>query len=148
MYFAHIQPYIDAFGLANILVLDFAQLKSSPADTMKRVYNFLDIEEIKLGSSVFLKHNAGTEKLKYSDALRLAIRLNEATGLSRLAPKPLKRALKERFSLPIQPYRLSETQKELIANALASDYVHFSNHFANQIDCKNWKMNGYLNSSF
>lgn len=144
MYFAHIQPYLEAFGLEKTLVIDFSRLKNSPTETLEGIYSFLEILVGAPDIQNCVRHNASDQKRRYSSALMLAMKVNYQLRISQALPKNLRRFIKNRFSQPVQRYTLNDTQKQCIAQKLAEDYANFCVNFSDQTNCNNWRIRNWL----
>lgn len=58
-YYTHLRPYYEQFGPARIFVGVFDDIKSASEELVKRMFSFLDIEQVAMSAQVKRKVNAG-----------------------------------------------------------------------------------------
>ncbi len=130
-YALQLDQYFDKFDAENILLLDFDELKDSPALLLKKVCVFLDIDPTFQFRSLGEKFNASQINLanKKIGALYRTFPCLEA--ISRRVPKRFKKTLLQGLMPVIKPrlFRLSPTHKNAIHEALKEDMTRLHDKY-------------------
>ena len=62
LYAARLKPFVDAFGIDNVMVIDMAHIKSNPDDVLNRVYDFAKLSSVPMPSLATTTINASGAK--------------------------------------------------------------------------------------
>jgi len=69
-YFRKLQAYLSVFGKERMLVLSNDQLKNDPSETMERVFNFLNLSDLKNHDFSRIKYSSGMTADALNDNIR------------------------------------------------------------------------------
>ena len=113
-YSMQLQPYFDAFGQDNVLLVFFESLISTPQDELERVCKFLDYPGDVLWHKELKANNVSKERMRKSEWRDLLV---EAPLLSvirkRLVPKSVRDRVKKLWMMSTKPELSDEAIEHL-----------------------------------
>jgi uncharacterized protein YfkK (UPF0435 family) len=112
-YYMQLERYLEYYSLANILVLDFDDLKNNTAETMQRIYQFIDVDQSFECKEFSVIYNLSNRKRRPN---WLKLRLGKIRGF-----KKIENLTPWLFGTKIERPVLNETLKQKIADVLKND---------------------------
>ncbi|MCK7589903.1 sulfotransferase domain-containing protein [Subsaxibacter sp. CAU 1640] len=128
-YQLQLKEYLKFFKKADILVLDFDELRSDPEKTITKIHTFLESDH-RFELTEKIQNNK--TKLVNKNEIRLKKQLN---GKLKWIPKPIKDFFRNRLFLK-RKKTLTSKQKLKIKNALQEDLLKFGAEF--NINVEKW----------
>lgn len=133
-YAMQIAAYFARFPADRILLLDFTELKTTPAELLKRVCRFLEIDT----SFSFKGLGTAFNVSKQDHSLYLAVSQNPlARAAARFVPMWIKQNLRNRLARKLDvPATLSEDQRRFVLRELTGDMTKLRDEYG--FDTSRW----------
>ncbi len=126
-YYLQLQRFREYFPRERFLLLDFCELRNSPDDVLRRIYNFLKLDESFFKDPYDIK-NKTIISTKWDIAYKKLLR---ATGINRIIPESLKKVCRSKLSKvrPVQRRLLTGDEREKIHRILEGDMIKLQDEY-------------------
>ena len=121
LYGEQLSPWIDAFGVQNLLVLTLEDMNSHPQDVLQQVGQFLGVPDISWREDL-ARENASAARIRRFPLQRLLIENPVATWLRRrLVPQTLRYRVKKGRQMKTRP-RFTPSHQARLHDIFLKDY--------------------------
>lgn len=126
-YYAQISPFINKFGIENVLIVDFDDLVGNTKSTIHLICSFLNID--------FSKYDEGDFSVwsnSWSEGKKISTKITDPTGVDLLVKKVLPGKIWSKYSekyirkVEVKP-ELTPVYQNIIKNMLKSDIMALEN---------------------
>lgn len=113
MYYMQLEQYLAYYPAANILVISAENLAQNRGETLKRVFQFLEVDPSFEHEDFFQVHHRSSELTRSTD---LKVRLANMPGAG-----PVERILPWLFERPVERPILNESLRQALVDVLSDD---------------------------
>ncbi len=135
-YAEQIEPYIEAYGIENVLVLTLEHMKDAPQRTLETVCDFLGYSGQPVWSETHAQENASAERVRRFPLHWLIFGNPVAAGLRRaLVPQSMRDRIKKKRQMQGRP-ELPQALKEELQRVFAKDFQRLRSLFPGRDDLR------------
>lgn len=138
-YFYQIKPYIDRFGLENVLPVFFERIKNSPESELKRISRFIGYGGRVAWTESSTKTNVSSERLRLSPLMQFMVDSRVLSFFRKnFLPVPLRTWIKTKYQMKKRP-AIGEDAMYRITDKINKDFINLGNLLGVTLTVENYK---------
>ena len=138
-YFYQIKPYIDRFGLENVLPVFFERIKDDPESELERISHFIGYEGRVTWTESSTKTNVSSERLRLSPFMQAIVDSKILSFFRKtFLPVGLRRLVKAKYQMKERP-TIGEDAMHRISDKINEDFTSLGKLLGVSLTVENYK---------
>ncbi|MBB5211836.1 sulfotransferase family protein [Microbulbifer hydrolyticus] len=138
-YFYQIQPYIERFGMENVLPVFFERIKRDPENELERISRFIGYKGEVRWTESSTKTNISAERLRLSPLMSFIVNSKALSKIRRnLIPARIRGLVKSKYRMSERP-KINEKSMQKISARINSDFKSLGELLGVRITSENYK---------
>jgi hypothetical protein len=138
-YSMQLQPFLDAYGFANVLPVFFPRLVNHSQAALERIGRFLGYQGVFRWDSSLKPQNVGRDRLRHSPIRQALVQAPVLAGIRRrVVPQYWTQSLKERWRAQIDLPRMPAHMVARLRDVFDADLAQLGAWLGITLDCENF----------